>query len=387
MAENENGQEKNQDATEKRIRESREKGQIPRSRELSTVAVTVAAAATFLVIGGEMVMGLAHMAETAFTPAREEIFDTGAMARRLALGVWQGFAALVPFFIIMTLVAILSTVVIGGWNFSTQALAPKPERISLIKGLQRMVSIKSLVELVKTLLKFALVLGTTVMVFLAFEQDFISLGLEPFHQGLAHAGNLLAWGFLAFSLVLIVVALIDVPYQLWEHNNNLKMTLQEVKDEFKQTEGKPEVKQRIRQLQYEMSQRRMMEEVPKADVVITNPTHFSIALRYDAQTGEAPIVVAKGVDEMAMHIRKIANAHEVPLFEAPPLARALFYNVQLGDPIPAALYTAVAQVLAYIFQLRDAASYASPTPQRPDPAVPDELWRGRDPDDGAAATP
>lgn len=385
MAENENGQEKNQDPTEKRIRESREKGQIPRSRELSTVAVTVAAAATFLVMGGEMVMGLGHMVETAFTPAREEIFDPGAMARRLAMGVWQGFAALLPFFIVMVLVAIFSTVIIGGWNFSTQALAPKPERISLIKGLQRMVSIKSLVELVKTLLKFSLVLGTAVLVFLAFQHDFVALGLEPFHQGLAHAGGLLTWGFLAFSMVLIVVAMIDVPYQLWEHKKNLKMTLQEVKDEFKQTEGKPEVKQRIRQLQYEMSQRRMMEEVPTADVVITNPTHFSVALRYDPQTGDAPVVVAKGADEIAMHIRKIANAHDVPLFEAPPLARALFHNVQIGDPIPAALYTAVAQVLAYIFQLRDAAAYSGETPQRPDPLVPDELWRGRDPDEGADA--
>jgi len=240
-----------------------------------------------------------------------------------------------------------------------------------ISGLKRIFGVQALMELGKTFAKFTLIAVIGVAVFFVFEPEFLSLGLQPFDTALAHAGWLIAWGFLAVSLGLLLVALVDVPFQIWQHHKQQRMTLQEVKDEYKDTEGRPEIKQRIRQTQMQMSQRRMMEAVPEADVVVTNPTHYAVALKYDAAGVGAPIVVAKGVDEMALNLRKIATAHGVELFEAPPLARALYTHVEIDEVIPAALYTAVAQVLAYVYQLREAARGGGPSPGRPEPEVPD----------------
>lgn len=282
-----------------------------------------------------------------------------------------------PLFIATVVLALAATLLVGGWNFSSQALAPQLSRLNPIAGLGRMFSMKSLVELLKTLAKFGLIMAIAFGLFTAQEKEFVGLGLMNLEPALASAGSLLAWSFLGLSSGLLIVALIDVPFQLYEYKKGLRMTRQELIDEYKEMEGKPEIKQKIRQLQRQMSQRRMMEAVPQADVIITNPTHFAVALQYQPKRNAAPMVVAKGADEMALNIRKIGQAHQVPLFESPQLARSLFAYVEVDQPIPAGLYTAVAQVLAYIFQVRTQTG-GTASPDRPEPEVPDEFAANRD---------
>ncbi|MFN2381790.1 MAG: flagellar biosynthesis protein FlhB [Guyparkeria sp.] len=371
MAENENGQEKTEEPSEKRLRDAREKGQVARSRELNSFVLTVGSATVFLVFGGQMMLGLAEVVRDSFIISRADVFDQAAMFSRLASAFANGFLAFVPIFFATIVLAIAATLAVGGWNFSTQAMAPKLSKMDPIAGLKRIFGVKALMELGKTFAKFTLIAAIGIAVFFALDAQFMSLGLQPFDAALAHAGWLIGWGFLAVSFGLLLVALVDVPFQIWQHNKQQRMTFQEVRDEHKDTEGRPEIKQRIRQTQMQMSQRRMMEAVPEADVVVTNPTHYAVALKYDAEGVGAPIVVAKGVDEMALNLRKIAASHGVEIFEAPPLARALYTHVEIDEVIPAALYTAVAQVLAYVYQLRQAASGAGETPGRPDPEVPD----------------
>lgn len=372
MAENENGQEKTEEPSDKRLREARERGQVARSRELGSLALTAGSAIVFLVFGGQMFAALAEMMRHAFVIPRAEIFDPAAMFARLASTFVAGFLALWPFFVAAVILAIASSVLVGGWNFSTQAMAPNFDRLNPLSGLKRMFSIRSAVELAKTLAKFVLILGIAIGLFQAMERDFIGLGQMAFHPALGRAAELLGWAFLGLSMGLLVVALVDVPFQLYEYKKGLRMTRQEVIDEFKEMEGKPEIKQKIRQMQRQLSQRRMMEAVPTADVIITNPSHFAVAIRYQPERGDAPVVVAKGVDEIALTIRKIAAAHAVPSFEAPPLARSLYAYVEIDQPIPVGLYTAVAQVLAYVFQLKRNRPSDLP-PDRPEPSVPDDL--------------
>ncbi|HUM98889.1 MAG: flagellar biosynthesis protein FlhB [Halothiobacillus sp. 20-53-49] len=377
MAENENGQEKTEEPSEKRLQESREKGQVPRSRELASLALTAGSAVVFLVFGGQMMANLAAMMRQAFIISRTEIYDPATMFHRLALYFSEGFLALMPLFIATIVLALAATLLVGGWNFSSQALVPQLNRLNPITGIGRMFSMKSLVELLKTLAKFGLIMAIAFGLFTAQEKEFVGLGLMTLEPALASAGALLAWSFLGLSSGLLIVALIDVPFQLYEYKKGLRMTRQELIDEYKEMEGKPEIKQKIRQLQRQMSQRRMMEAVPDADVIITNPTHFAVALKYQPKRHEAPLVVAKGADEMALNIRKIGQAHQVPLFESPQLARSLFAYVEVDQPIPAGLYTAVAQVLAYIFQIRTQTGGAA-SPDRPEPVVPDEFAANRD---------
>ncbi|MFO7808886.1 flagellar biosynthesis protein FlhB [Guyparkeria sp.] len=373
MAENENGQEKTEEPTAKRLRDAREKGQVARSRELNSFLLTVGSAAVFLVFGGQMMLGLAEVVRNSFIIERSDVFDQAAMFSRLANAFADGFISFVPLFFATIVLAIAATMAVGGWNFSTQAMAPKLSKMNPISGLKRIFGVQALMELGKTFAKFTLIAAIGVAVFLAFEPEVLSLGLQPFDAALAHAGWLISWGFFAVSFGLLLVALVDVPFQIWNHNKQQRMTFQEVKDEHKDTEGRPEIKQRIRQTQMQMSQRRMMEAVPEADVVVTNPTHYAVALKYDAEGVGAPIVVAKGIDEMALNLRKIAASHGVEIFEAPPLARALYAHVEIDEVIPAALYTAVAQVLAYVYQLKEAARGAGQAPGRPEPQVPDDF--------------
>ncbi|WP_407276769.1 flagellar biosynthesis protein FlhB [Halothiobacillus sp. DCM-1] len=372
MAENENGQEKTEEPSEKRLREARERGQVARSRELGSLALTAGSAIVFLVFGGQMLASLAQMMRQSFVISRAEIFDPAAMFSRLAETLVAGFLALWPFFVAAVILAVASSLLVGGWNFSTQAMAPNLDRLNPLSGLKRMFSARSAVELAKTLAKFLLILGIAIGLFQSMERDFIGLGQMAFHPALGRAAELLGWAFLGLSSGLLVVALIDVPFQLYEYKKGLRMTRQEVIDEFKEMEGKPEIKQKVRQLQRQMSQRRMMEAVPTADVIITNPSHFAVAIRYQPDKGDAPWVVAKGADELAFTIRKIAAAHAVPTFESPPLARSLYAHVEIDQPIPVGLYTAVAQVLAYVFQLQRNPS-GDQSPERPEPMVPDDL--------------
>jgi flagellar biosynthetic protein FlhB len=282
----------------------------------------------------------------------------------------------------MLVTALAAPVALGGWAFSTEAMSFKTEKLNPLKGLKRIFAVRGLIELLKALVKFLLIGSIGAGLLWHFLPELMGLGREPVVSALAHTGSILSVSFVVLSASLLLIAAIDVPFQLWDHSKNLKMTRQEVKDETKNTEGKPEVKSRIRAMQREIAQRRMMQEIPKADVVITNPTHYAVALRYDAERMAAPIVVAKGVELVAGQIRSVATANNVPLFEAPPLARALFYSAEIDQEVPAGLYLAVAQILAYIFQLR-ACTAGGPIPVRPGEVdVPDEFFQGPDSNTG-----
>ena len=374
MAESQSGQDKTEQPTPKREREAREKGQIARSRELATVAALLAAAAMFIVMGDHFIRGLAELVRRNFLFPREVVFDEISMSLRLTETTVDGLMLMLPLFILMVVVAVLANIVLGGFTFSAKAMAFKGEKLDPIKGMGRVFAWKGLMEMFKGLAKFVLVsiVGLTVLNFLT--DDLMQMGREPLGAALVHAGHILTWSFLIIASVLLIVAAIDVPFQIWDHQRQLKMTKQEVKDEYKQTEGSPEVKARQRRIQMEMAQRRMMEKVPTADVVVTNPTHYAVALRYDALNMNAPVVVAKGTELVASRIRALAEEHNIPVLSTPPLARALYFSTELDEPIPDGLYRAVAQVLAYVYQLKNSTDYAKPAPLD-DLPIPDELRR------------
>ncbi len=371
MAQND-GQERTEQPTPKRLRDAREKGQVARSRELATMAMLLSGAGALLFMGEGMIAGLLRIFETSFTVSRERIFDPAAMPGLFLDALFDAVLLLAPLFILLTIVALLSSIALSGWNFSTQALAFKWEKLDPIKGLGRIFAVRGLVELLKAVAKFLLIGAVAVLLLWSKMEVFLQLGELPLQSALAQTSSLLIWSFLAISLTMILIALLDVPFQLWDHARQLRMSRQEVKEEHKQTEGSPEVRSRIRQLQREMAQRRMMSEVPGADVVVTNPTHYAVALRYDQQNMRAPKVVAKGTDLVAAQIRAIAAEHDVPLLSAPPLARALYHSAEIDQEIPAGLYQAVAQVLAYIFHLNQGDGQPAELGDLP---IPDEYRR------------
>jgi flagellar biosynthesis protein FlhB len=376
MAESESGQEKTEDPTEKRLKESRDKGQIARSKELNTLAVVLSAAVALLMFGPGMVKGLSDLMTYNFSIDREVLYHTDAMGIRLLASAEQGLKVLAPIFFILLVAALVGPVLLGGWLFSAKSMAPKFERMNPLAGLKRMFSVKALVELLKALAKFLVVLAVALLVLELRRPDLLALSLESLPNAMVHAGWILGSALLLLSFSLILIAAVDIPFQLWDNKKKLLMTKQEVRDEYKDSEGKPEVKSRIRQLQREMAQRRMMAEVPNADVVITNPTHFAVALKYDPLNSGAPVVVAKGVDVLALKIREVAGESDVVVLESPPLARAVYYSTELDQQIPAGLYLAVAQVLAYVFQLRQ---YRAGQGKRPGPVpkvpIPEEFRR------------
>lgn len=346
------GQERTEQPTPRRIQQAREKGQVPTSRELNTMLMMLIAGASIMFIGPGIVEDLLQMFKQHLNISREIIFDATSMPVLLEEAIINALITLSPFFTLMVLSALAGPLMMGGVTFSTKALSFKWDKLNPITGMGRVFSKKGLVELVKALLKFVII-GTTAILFLYSEADtYLGLGNEPLVQALSHTADLLVWSFISIASVLVFIALIDVPFQIFDYTQQLKMTFQEIKDENKDTEGNPDVKGRLKNTQREIAQRRMMAEVPKADVIITNPEHYSVAIKYEADGMRAPIVVAKGVDIMAMQIRTIAREHEVPILQAPPLARALHHTTEIDEEIPAALYLAVAQVLAYIFKLR-----------------------------------
>lgn len=376
MAEHESGQERTERATPRRQQESRDKGVVARSRELNTVALLVAGAGAMLVLGGGVIASLGQVMRASFTFDHARATDHGAAVTALSEGLAISFNSLLPFLGVLVVAALVSSVALGGLQLSTKAITPQWERISPAKGLKRMFSAQALMEMVKALAKFLLIGAIAVTWLWHQAPEFLALGELPTESGLSTAANLIGWSFLVVSLATILIAAVDVPFQLWNHMQQLRMTKQEVRDELKETDGKPEVKAQIRRMQRELAQRRMMEDVPKADVIVTNPQHYAVALRYDAGRMRAPKVVAKGADLIAARIREVGREHRVPLFEAPPLARALYFSTDLGKEIPAGLYLAVAQVLAYVFQLREARPGHAPTAPG-DLPIPPEFRRDR----------
>ncbi|MDH4656329.1 flagellar biosynthesis protein FlhB [Pseudomonas sp. JS3066] len=352
MAESESGADKSEEPTGKRLREAREKGQIARSRELNTLAVTLAGAGGLLATGGGIADMLMKLMHSNFDLPREVLMDERSMGLFLLTSGKMALDALLPLLITLLVVSIVGPISLGGWLFSTEALMPKFSRMNPLSGLKRMFSLHALAELLKALAKFALILLVALAVLNSDRDDLLAIAHEPLDMAILHSVQVVGWSAVWLACGLILIAAVDVPFQLWDNKQKLMMTKQEVRDEYKDSEGKPEVKSRIRRLQREMAERRMMASVPQADVVITNPTHFAVALKYDAEKGGAPLLLAKGNDFTALKIREIAQENQVTVLESPALARAVYYSTELDQEIPAGLYLAVAQVLAYVYQLK-----------------------------------
>lgn len=354
MADEQNSaQERTEPATPKRIEQAREKGQLARSRELATTALLLAAAAGFALSGAGMVDGMTRIMRESFVLSSPEVlYGVSPLVSLLdaSLGALRG---LTPFFLLVMFAAVLAPLALSGWSFSIKALAFKWDKLDPIKGMQRVFSLNGLMELGKALGKFVLVTGTTVLLLWLGMDKFLAVSAEGIEPAIGHTVLLVVTSFALLAAVTIVIALVDVPFQLWNHARRLKMSKQDVKEELKETEGKPEVKSRVRAMQREMAQRRMMEAVPSADVVVTNPSHYAVALRYDPEKMDAPRLVAKGADEIAARIRALAAQHEVPMVASPVLARAVYFATKLEHEVPVGLYVAVAQVLAYVFRLRE----------------------------------
>ena len=365
-------QERTEPATPKRLKEARDKGQIARSRELNAMAVTLCGAGAIYAFGGGIIGNLSDMMGQSLSLSPEAAHSPTHMLAHLKAVTTSTTISLLPWMMAITTVAVLASISLGGWSFSTDAMKFKGERINPMAGLKRLFALRGLMELVKALAKF-LTVGLIAVLVLNWQADqLIGLGRQSIGTALGHAGWLLAVSFLLFSASLILIALVDVPFQLWDHAKKLRMTRHEVKEELKETEGRPEVRSKLRTLQQEFSRRRMLEDIPIASVVITNPTHYAVALRYDPGEMNAPRVVAKGVDHMALKIREIATFHGVPVFEAPPLARALYRGAEVGDEVAERLYVSVAQVLTYIYQLDAWLSGNGLEPEPPDITVPED---------------
>ncbi|EJM87664.1 flagellar biosynthesis protein FlhB [Pseudomonas sp. GM60] len=377
MAESESGQDKTEDPTEKRKKDSREKGEIARSKELNTLAIMLAGASALLIFGGALAQDMMELMRMNFTLSREVILDQRSMGTFLLHSGLIALLSIQPVMITLLLAAFLGPISLGGWLFAAGSLAPKFSRMNPASGLKRMFSAKALVELLKALAKFFIVLFVALAVLKSDIDDLMRIAHEPLDMAIIHSLQVVGWSTLWMACGLIIIAAVDVPVQLWESHKKLLMTKQEVRDEHKDQEGKPEVKQRIRQLQREMSQRRMMAAIPEADVVITNPTHYAVALKYDPDKGGAPMLIAKGSDFLALKIREIAVANEVLLLESPALARSIYYSTELEQEIPGGLYLAVAQVLAYVYQIRQhrAGKGKRPDPLKDDLPIPPDLRR------------
>lgn len=344
--------EKTEQASPQRIEKAREDGDVPRSRELATFTGLLAAGMGLWMTGGSLVRELEATLTAGMSFSRAQAFDFNLIFTQLGANLVQLLLAFAPLAGVLMLVALLSPALIGGWLFSNKALVPNFSRMNPIKGLSNMVSSHALMELAKAIAKTLLVGVVAWMVMLHEKEAVMALGNESVQAGSEHVGQLLWFGFISMTAALGLVVAVDAPFQMWHYANKLKMTREEVRQEAKEADGDPQVKAKIRAQQREMARRRMMSEVPTADVVVTNPTHYAVALRYADGDARAPIVVAKGADEVAAKIREIAAANNIPTLEAPPLARALYQHTELGDEIPQALYTAVAEILAYVFQLR-----------------------------------
>jgi len=366
----EHGQERTEQATPKRLEEARKKGQVPRSTELSTAAVTIAAAAAIYALGKASAGQFADLMHDALAISPERAMDAQMLWPALRDNAARAIWIVLPILGATFIAALVAPIAIGGWNFSTDALIPQFSRLNPAAGLGRVFSSRGAVELGKGLAKVAVV-GTIGYVLLkGMTAQINGLSAEPVNGAIGHSAALAGYSLLVLCSGLAIIAAVDVPFQMWQHAKELRMTKEEVKEEFKESEGSPETRGRIREAQRALARGRQLQEVPSADVVITNPTHFAVALRYDDQKMRAPLVVAKGTDLLALKIREIATENGVAVVEAPPLARALFRSVEIGREVPAALYVAVAQVLTYVYQLRAARERGAAPPSAPVVDVP-----------------
>lgn len=372
MAENsDDSQEKTEEPTERKISKAREEGQIARSQEVAIAASVIIVAAYLFVFGTQIFGRLSDVMIDLYTFDAALLSDQNRILTALYVSIEKGLVAILPLMAFALLTVLAFSGLVGGYNFSFKAVAPKLNKLNPLTGLKRIFSMRSIVELLKALLKFLLVGGIAYLLIAESVDDFAQISLMSLRPGLSSSAEIIAAAFFIVACGLIVIAAIDAPYQIYQHAQKLKMSLKEVKDERKETDGSPEVKQKIREKQRQASFARMMEAVADADVVITNPEHFAIALSYDPTAEEPPKVVAKGADLVALRIKERSKEEGVPLFESPMLARALYFTTELDQFIPEPLFEAVAQVIAYIFNLSTAQSAVKN--DRPTPRVPDDM--------------
>ena len=344
--------EKTEQPSERKLEQAKEKGQLARSRELSTFTVLISGGAVLWFMGSMLTQHMVKLLHDGLTFKQDLAFNTALLTPRLFELAVDMLLVFSPLLLAVFLAAAFSPLLLNGWSFSTEALQPKFSRLNPISGIGRMFSVHSLVELGKALAKSIVVGGIGAWIIWHNKDAVLALSSQTMGAAIPQLGHLVGVSFMAVVGAMFLIVLVDVPFQLWEHNKKLMMTKEEVRQESKETEGDPMVKGRIRSMQREAARRRMMAAIPTADVVVTNPTHYAVALKYSEDGMRAPVVVAKGSDLMAKRIREIAQENHVPILEAPPLARALHKHTELGDAIPEALYTAVAEVLAYVYQLK-----------------------------------
>jgi len=365
--------ERTEEPTGRRIDQAREQGQIPHSRELSTFLVLFVGASALWIMGNWLVQRSAGIARQALIIDTQTAHEPAQMIVRLADTFTAMLLSFAPIFGVLLVAALISPMLLNAWVFAPKSFMPDLKRINPVAGFGRMFSWNSLIELVKAMLKASVIGGLAAWLIWSERNDIFGLLAQPLQSAMASAGHLVMFSFLLLVAALALIVAVDVPFQIWQYFDKLKMTKEEVRQEMKEMQGDPQVKGRIRSLQIQAARRRMMAAVPQADIIVTNPTHFAVALAYKAGM-KAPKVLAKGMGEVALRIREIGAEHAVPLVEAPPLARALYRHAELDRDIPVALYTAVAEVLAYVYQLTQWRQHGGTHPILPsDLQVPPEL--------------
>jgi flagellar biosynthesis protein FlhB len=372
MAESEMGGERTEEPSQRRLQEARGRGQIPRSRELTNFATMIGGSAALVAIGGTVAAHLSQLMRRSLIIDIKSLRTTDSMATSLGDACISAVTAILPVFGALICMVLLASVVLGGWNFSSKALTPDFSRLSPLSGIKRLFGLHGVSELAKALLKCLVVSAVCAAIVSSIFGDVLALGRMAPRAAVSRGAGLLSWAFVWLCASLALVAIVDVPLQIFQFKRALRMTRQELRDESKELDGRPETKQRIRQMQQTLARRRMMHKVPTADVLIVNPTHFAVALKYDPKKMRAPVVLAKGVDLVAQNIRRIAEEHRVPVFESPKLARALYRSTDLNKEIPSGLYAAVAQILSYIFRVRTLSPTVAARVVRPNPSVGDE---------------
>lgn len=377
--------ERTEPASSRRLEKAREEGQVPQSRELMSFLVLLAGAMSFWTLGDWLSLHAIKIVRVGLSFGRDASFDPGAMGNSFLTLSWEGLILAAPLFLLCIVAAIATPFLIGGWVFAPTRLSFDPTHLDPLKGFSRMFSMQGVGEMVKAILKSLLVGLLSYWIVMHKHEELFALLAQPLESGLTSFVRLLMFATLALVVGIGLIAALDVPFQLWQYYSKLRMTKEELRQENKESEGDPYLKAHIRATQREMARKRMMSEVPKADVVVTNPTHFAVALKYDSKTMGAPQVVAKGMNMVAQKIRELAAEHNVPLLEAPPLARALHRHTEIGDPIPDRLYIAVAEVMAYVYQLNQ--FIASGGKDVLPPQTPSKLAVPEDMDPGAIEEP
>jgi len=353
--------ERTEPASARKLEQARERGNVPRSRELATLAVLLASASVIAMLGMFMYQGLGRVMRNSLSFDLADVASPVMMGRNLMDAGIDGVLLYLPMAITVVVSAVGANLMLSGWVFSTQALEPNFSKMNPIPGIARMFSRTALAELIKALLKGGLIAGVAGWMIWHQHDGILALANEPLESAVVHFGQIALFTFLASVAAFALIVLLDVPFQLWNYHHGLRMTKEEIRQEGKEIEGDPQIKARIRSLQREAARRRMMQAIPQADVVVTNPMHFAVALKYEEKGMSAPVVLAKGSQLIAERIKELAREHRIPVVEAPPLARALHRHVEVGETIPATLFTAVAQVLAYVYQLNQSLSPVLPS--------------------------